>query len=56
MDIDKLFIIFLTRIVILARNKADLLGVDKVPIFVLLIIVCVKSLFAQITEIIRGVV
>ena len=52
MDIDKLFIIFLTRIVILARNKADLLGVDKIPIFIVFIIVCVKSFFAQITEIV----
>ena len=46
MDIDKLFIVFFTRIIFLARNKANLLGVDKIPTFIMLIIVCVKSLFA----------
>ena len=52
MDIDKLFIVFLTRIVFLARNEANLLGVDKIPTFIMLIIVCVESLFAEITVIV----
>ena len=53
MYIDKLFIVFLTRLACIARIKANLFRVDKIPILILIIIVCVQTLFAKITEIIR---